>query len=444
MIRLLPGDNIDVSPKFPSARHARTVLTSRATIHLLACRFAIWLVLPALILTGGGFDSQTSAADWPMYRANAGRTARTDDALSVPLAAAWTHRLGHPPQPAWPRSGRMRFDHASQVVSLDDQVLFGSSADGSVTALSSNSGAVLWRFFTEGPIRFAPALWQDRALVASDDGYLYALRLTDGALLWKHRGGPTHQSVLGNQRMISKWPARGGPVVCDGVVYFAAGIWPSEGIYLYALDAQTGATIWQNVDSGSIYMPQPHGGANAKSGVSAQGYLVVSGDHLFVPTGRAVPASFNRHTGEFQYFHLQKYGHNGESLAMVIGDVLFNGGMGYEVDQGQLLSKIGGGQLAASETGVVRSQGNVLAEYRWQEEEKPNRIGEPEKIKTMVPVWNADEVDECTAVVTAGRQVVMGQRNAVSIYDPASKRVVWSAPVEGVALLWRWPGKGCS
>ena len=127
----------------------------------------------------------------------------------------------------------------------------------------------------------------------------------------------------------------------ENTVYFAAGIWPSEGIYVYALNADSGQVLWQNVDSGSIYMPQPHGGANAKSGVSAQGYLVVSDDQLFVPTGRAVPASFDRHTGKFQYFHLQKYGQNGESLTMVIEDVFFNGGLGFDVAGGLSVGQSG-------------------------------------------------------------------------------------------------------
>ena len=65
-------------------------------------------------------------------------------------------------------------------------------------------------------------------------------------------------------------------MVMGDTVYFAAGIWPSDGIYLYALDAATGQVRWQNDDSGSIYMPQPHGGANAESGVAAQGYLAAT------------------------------------------------------------------------------------------------------------------------------------------------------------------------
>ena len=73
---------------------------------------------------------------------------------------------------------------------------------------------------------------------ASDDGYLYCLQAADGSLVWKFRGGPSDRKMLGNERLISMWPARGAPVIADGKIYFAAGIWPFMGIFLHALDAQ--------------------------------------------------------------------------------------------------------------------------------------------------------------------------------------------------------------
>ena len=50
----------------------------------------------------------------------------------------------------------------------------------------------------------------------SDDGYLYCVDVETGQLIWKFRGGPAAHKVLGNGRLISAWPARGGPVLCDG------------------------------------------------------------------------------------------------------------------------------------------------------------------------------------------------------------------------------------
>ena len=45
------------------------------------------------------------------------------------------------------------------------------------------------------------------------------------------------RKAIGNERMISAWPARGGPVVSDDRVYFATSIWPFMGTYIWCLDA---------------------------------------------------------------------------------------------------------------------------------------------------------------------------------------------------------------
>ena len=96
--------------------------------------------------------------------------------------------------------------------------------------------------------------------------------------------------------MISRWPCRSGVLVVDGVVYATAGMWPSEGIYLYALDAATGRVLWCNDTSASLYLPHPHDSASF-GGPAPQGYLLAAKDVLLVPTGQASPAGFDRRTG---------------------------------------------------------------------------------------------------------------------------------------------------
>src|SRR5262245_57285108 len=221
------------------------------------------------------------AGDWPMFGANASRSGYTPESLPARLALRWS-ATSAAPMPAWPVSSRLPFDRAFHPVVADGRLFYGSSADHQVRALDAATGRQLWTYFTDGPVRFAPVVWKDHVFAASDDGHLYCLAAADGKLLWKKRGGPDDRMLLGNDRMVSRWPARGGPVVVDDVVYFAAGIWPSEGVYLYALEPTTGKVVWCNDDSGSIFMGQPHGGASAASGVAAQGYLVVNGDQLLV------------------------------------------------------------------------------------------------------------------------------------------------------------------
>jgi outer membrane protein assembly factor BamB len=371
------------------------------------------------------------AASWSTYRGDATRSGHTAEALPAKLSLAWEHQADHAPQPAWPRSRRMQFDRAAHTVAADGSIYFGSSVDGTVRALDAKSGKPRWTFYTDAPVRFAPAIWKDRLFVASDDGFLYALSLADGKLIWKKRGGPSNAMVLGNQRMISKWPARGGPLVVGDAVYFAAGIWPSEGIFLYALEAATGKVRWVNDSSGGIYMAQPHGGAKAKSGVSAQGYLVASAGKLFVPTGRAVPAAFDLKTGKFLYFHLQKYGHNGGEPTMAVGDMFFNSGLSFDASSGARVAKVGAGPLAGTSDGLVQASGKTLTAYQWVDTVKRDRKGKPITTRSLKKLWSATLPFACTSLISAGEQVIAGGLSHVAIVDAKTQKVSWSEKVTG-------------
>ncbi|MCH7989164.1 MAG: PQQ-like beta-propeller repeat protein, partial [Planctomycetes bacterium] len=196
------------------------------------------------------FAQNTFAAGWPMARGNAARSGYTSEALPENLSIAWTYKANHAPAPAWPRDDRMQFDRAYHVVVANGTLFFGSSVDGKVYALDAATGREKWTFFTEGPVRFAPVVWKDRLFVGSDDGYLYCLSTADGSLIRKMRGGPQSDRVLGNGHIISRRPVRGGPVILDDILYFAAGIWQSEGVYLYAVNPGSGKVLWPNDSSG--------------------------------------------------------------------------------------------------------------------------------------------------------------------------------------------------
>lgn len=411
-----------IEPNEPHALQQGSAMIARRAPRSFA--FASFFAL-ILTLAGG------VAADWPAYRGDAGRTGYTAESLPADLSLAWVHRPAHTPQPAWPRGDRMTFDWAYQPIAAANCVYYGGSVDGVLCALDLESGQLRWRFQTDAPIRFAPAAWRDRLFVASDDGFLYALAAADGRLLWKKRGGPDDSAVLGNQRLISRWPARGGPVVADDVVYFAAGIWPSEGIYLYALDAQTGNVRWCNDDSGSIYMPQPHPGANAHSGVSAQGYLAVSGDQLFVPTGRAVPAVFDRHTGLLQYFHLQRYGRDGNASIAAAGPLVYNSGHAFHADSGDKAATIGPGPMAIAPDAVARGSAQAVELGQLVMAERLDRKGQP------VTAWGWESrgkvagVAADKALIIAGDKIVCGSTGRVQMIDAPSQQPGWSAEVDG-------------
>jgi len=333
------------------------------------CNFVI--ILTILAMTSGSLH----AGDWPMFRADPARTGYCPEPLPDDLELRWVYRSSAAPTPAWPDSSRITSDFAYQPIIVGDAVIFGSSSEDKVVAIDASSGRGRWTFFTGGPVRFAPAAWRDRIFVASDDGYLYAIKVKDGTLLWKHRGGPNERMCLGNERMISRWPARGGPVVTDEIVYYAAGIWPSDGVFLHALDARTGQVSWTNDSTGRMYMPQPHGGANAHSGVAPQGYLLATDERLFVPTGRAVPAAFRRCDGKFEYYRLQQNGSIGGARALVADRFVVNAGCFLARDTGDLAARAGRGVFGVLPDGILRSTGETLFVYRWADMEKSDRKG---------------------------------------------------------------------
>ncbi len=407
----------------------------------MANRKKLQYVLPMLIVWCWGIAAgHAIAADWPTYRGDARRSGYTAETLPAKLWLRWVYHSRHAPCPAWSgRDTRMPFDRAYHMAVAGDRLFFASSADCKVYCLDVAKAYQRWTFFTGAPVRLPPAVWEDRLFVGSDDGFLYCLAADDGRLLWKLRGGPDDGMVLGNGRIISRWPARGGPAVADGVVYFGAGIWPSEGIYVYAVDAETGKVLWCNDTAGGIYMGQPHGGANAKSGVSAQGNFVIAGDVLLVPTGRAVPAALDRADGKLLYFHLQENARYGGAEILAVDDVFFNGGAVFDVHSGArrpAIPPLRPELTADFPDGLIYWDGGKVRAAGWAEVETKDRKGKTVRAKGLKQTWSTPVPHGGASLVVAGQTVVSagkgGEGYGVSTVDIQSGQPIWSGSVEGV------------
>ena len=139
----------------------------------------------------------------------------------------------------------------------------------------------------------------------SDDGSVYCLDAKTGGLIWRFAASGDSRVLPGNGRLVSIAPIRTGVLVDGGVAYFASGLFPREGVHLHALDAKTGAEIWQT---------DAHG-------ISPQGYLLASKTRLYVPTGRTSPAVFNREDGSY----IGTYSTSGGTYALLAGDTVISG-----------------------------------------------------------------------------------------------------------------------
>jgi outer membrane protein assembly factor BamB len=416
-------------------------------IGLLAL-FVVGLVVQLAI---GRAAPPATAGDWPQFRFDAARSGYTPPDLASDLALRWKYESEQPPQPAWVGPDtRLPFDHAYQPVVASGLLYFGSSADCKVYALDAATGEERWSAYTDSPVRFAPAVWEDRLFIASDDGNLYCFEAATGRRLWVKRIGPGPDMVLGNGRLISRWPVRGGPAISGNVLYVAAGIWPSEGIYLKALDAETGEPLWTNDTAGYIEMDQPHGGARAKSGVSAQGYLTVAPDTLLVPTGRATPAAFDLADGDFRYFHLQEYSRRGAGpFITAVGDWHFSEFDGFFTEDGERFARgiPSAGMAALPDYIVFAEKSEIKAISRSEllvEKEGADRRGEP--IKTLAlndPAWTiACPGPVGPSLIGAGSKIIAGitgeptrsTPHQVVVADTDSRAVVFTAELDGPAL----------
>ncbi len=234
--------------------------------------------LLALIVHAAKLE-EVRAADWPTWRHDANRTAATPAELPAQLHLQWK-RILHPPRPAFPNDPRLCFDSSYEPVVMGKTLFVPSMVTDSVTALDTRTGAVRWEFFADGPVRFAPIAWRGKVYFVSDDGHLYCVEAVSGKLVWKARGAPAHladHKLLGNGRLISRWPARGGPVLAGDVIYFAAGVWPFEGVYVCAVGAETGKLLWRNSQCSFIEKGLIDHGTRRDTGLSPQGYLAVIG-----------------------------------------------------------------------------------------------------------------------------------------------------------------------
>ena len=288
---------------------------ARIPLLLLICSFLIILV------------SSCNRADrkgWMTFRNDNERSGQTSESVVFPLSLKWTHIPAHAPVTSWHEPAgelpRMHTDNVYHVTAAEGIAYFGSPVDNKVYAIDVASGEERWTFFTDGPVRFAPTIFRNRIYAGSDDGHVYCLHARNGKLIWKYRAGPSQEKMLGMGRMISLWPVRTSILLDDGVAYFAAGIFPYEGLYICALDASDGSVVWIDNTTGDRAHELQYGG------FSPQSYLVASEDILYVPSGRALPAAFDKKSGEFLFYASPgDPGKGGGTWALLDGEKLVAG-----------------------------------------------------------------------------------------------------------------------
>lgn len=361
------------------------------------------------------------AADWPMWRYDASRTASSPEALPSELHLEWERSYASRAQ-VWDdplNHDLMPYDRVFEPVVMGSKMFIGFNDSDKLVALDLNTGEEAWSFFTGGPVRLPPVCWQGKVYVTSDDGFLYCVNADDGKLVWSFSGAPSARKALGNRRLTSAWPARGGAVIRDGKVYFAASIWPFMGTFLYSLDAMTGKVLWVNDGTGADFIKQPHS-APAFAGVAPQGALVATDELLLVPGGRSVPAGFDRATGALRYFNLADGGKGNGGSFVAAGDKYF---YTHTRDRGVRVYDLKTGTLGKS----VMNEPVIDGSRVYSSDEKSvQELGTSEKV-----LWEV-KVDGSHDLIKAGQHLYAAGKSTLSAIALApAPQVAWSLPISG-------------
>ena len=407
------------------------------------------------------------AADWPTYPHDYARTGVARESLLAPFTDGWVHRSRHAPRPAWrgeakwdgwnkvyDLKSRQIFDYAYHPVIADGLLYYGSSADDKIYCLDAATGEQRWTFFTEGPVRLAPTIAEGRVFVGSDDGHAYCLDAKSGKLIWKTQLGPRDYRIPGNSRIISRWPLRTGIVVIGDLAYCAAGMFPSEGVLITAIEADTGKIKWQQ----------------KQTDLPAQGYMLASHTRLYVPAGRNNPVVLNRADGK----RIRVVSGQGGTYALLTGDNLVfgpgkTGTLGFvESNQSDQLATFKGNHMIVTPSrsflqsdtdlsALDRSRYLDLARKRrplksrlgkLQDELKKVKAGERQRqiLKEAGKLGKQlDEVQsamqECFAwrvpssqplsMVLAGQTLITGGHNEVAAYSAKDGSQLWQARADG-------------
>jgi len=195
----------------------------------------------AALEKGGAYGNVTGPEatdeDWPMYRRDGRRSGATPAAVPAELEQAWEVTLA---------------SRATQPVVVGDRLWVAEKDTHTVRCLDARTGEDLWRYIAGGRIDSSPTVYKGMVLFGCRDGCVYALRATDGELLWRFRAAPRDRRIVAFEQPESVWPVHGSVLVQDGVVYFAAGrsSFLDGGMIVYGLDAATGRVRHHHVLEG--------------------------------------------------------------------------------------------------------------------------------------------------------------------------------------------------
>ena len=242
------------------------------------------------------FERKTAInGEWAKYQNDNYNSGVSNESIEFPLVEKWRYIANHKPDPAWPEPAKadlwheipklaplVTYDRAYHVSVKNDLLYFASSTDHKIYCLDANTGFEVWTFFTDGPNRTSPVISGENLYFGSDDGYVYCLEAETGKFIWKKYISEKNRKIIGNSQIISSCPVRSGLLIRNDSLFGAAGLFPTDEVYVFALNKNDGSVIWKE----------------KQSDLSPQGYPVLKDSLIYIPGSRSRPYVFNVSDGK--------------------------------------------------------------------------------------------------------------------------------------------------
>jgi len=241
---IMPCNGLIYAPPHPCACYPEAKLNGLTALAAASTSRAVPENIPAdgRLARGPAFGAKNpqsairnpQLAGWPTYRHDPARSGATSSQVPASLRQAWQAALG----------GRL-----TQPV-VGGGLLFVADVHRHVVhAVDAASGRKRWSHDAGGRVDSAPTYDRGRLLFGSADGYVTALRASDGVPDWRFRAAPIDRRLVAFEQLESAWPVHGSVLVQDGVASVVAGrsMYLDGGLRLCRLDVATGKLLGEKV-----------------------------------------------------------------------------------------------------------------------------------------------------------------------------------------------------
>jgi outer membrane protein assembly factor BamB len=193
-------------------------------------------------------DGISSKSTWTTFRGNAARNSSSPSTVNPSPKQQWVKNAT-----SEIKDGTLALDwkallksRMTPAVLTDSLAIVGDIEHHEIIAYNLADGSVAWRYLTGGRMDVSPTIYKGICFVGDRTGYIYALKVKTGELLYTLRVAPQEKRMVSHGKIESVWPVIGGVLVHNGKAYAAAG--RSEGsdggLVLRAFIPETGKHIW--------------------------------------------------------------------------------------------------------------------------------------------------------------------------------------------------------